>query len=111
MDKIKSLFIKYKDIISYLFFGGVTTVINWGTYTICVSLLDISINISNIIAWFMAVAVAYITNKLFVFHSKEMSFKGLMKEIGLFFIVYRYSFRRTALLRFQFYRHNRPSVC
>ena len=84
MCKIKELFNKYKDIIIYLFFGGVTTGVNWVTYTICVSLLNISINISNVIAWVMAVAVAFITNKLFVFNSKSFNFKILIKEISLF---------------------------
>lgn len=85
MNKIKSLFNKYKDIIMYLFFGGITTVVNWATYTLCVSLLNISVNISNIIAWFMAVVIAFITNKLFVFHSKNFDAKTLIKEISLFF--------------------------
>lgn len=84
LDKIKELLQKYRHIISYLFFGAATTGVNWVTYTICVS-VTANINLSNVIAWFCAVIFAYITNKLFVFHSREKSAVGLIKEIGLFF--------------------------
>jgi putative flippase GtrA len=84
MTNIKAIFNKYKDVIAYLFFGGVTTLVNWVTYTICVSLLDVSVNISNVVAWIMAVLVAFVTNKYFVFNSKSFKFKILLKEFGLF---------------------------
>lgn len=84
MEKIKSLFVKYKEVISYLFFGGLTTVVSWGSYALFEKLCGMSINLSNIFSWVCAVIFAYITNKLFVFNSKEKSTKGLLKEIGLF---------------------------
>lgn len=31
-EKIKSLYKKYEDIILYVFFGGLTTVVSWGTH-------------------------------------------------------------------------------
>ena len=35
MDKIKALVLKYKEQILYVFFGGLTTLINWGAYALC----------------------------------------------------------------------------
>ena len=84
MEKIKSLFIKYREVISYLFFGGLTTVVSWGSYALFAKLFELSINVSNILSWICAVTFAYVTNKLFVFNSKEKSTTGLLKEIGLF---------------------------
>lgn len=73
---------RLKELISYIFWGGVTTVVNWGTYALCAGLLSITPNVSNIISWIAAVAVAYITNKLFVFENKSWDDFG--KELGLF---------------------------
>lgn len=84
MNKIKCFIKTHMDIISYLFFGVLTTLTNWITYTICVSTFDMSITISNILAWVIAVIFAYITNKIFVFHSKDTSLKGLLSEITMF---------------------------
>ncbi len=83
-NRLKELLGKYWHILSYLFFGAATTGVNWLVYTACVSLSG-RINLSNVLAWFCAVVFAYITNKLFVFRSREASAGGILKEIGLFF--------------------------
>lgn len=74
------LFLKYKEIISYLFFGEATTAVNWIIYILCVKLLRIDMTLGNAVAWCSAVAFAYITNKLFVFESKSLTFKETAKE-------------------------------
>lgn len=84
MKKIKELVLQYREIISYLFFGGLTTVVSWGSYALFERLFNLSINTSNLLSWILAVAFAYVTNKIFVFQSKEKTAKGLFKEIGLF---------------------------
>lgn len=38
--------------------------------------------ISNIIAWIVGVAFAYITNRLWVFESKTSEFKEVLRELG-----------------------------
>ncbi len=73
---------KIKELVSYVFWGGVTTLVNWAVYAFCVRWLKVSPNISNVISWIAAVAVAYISNKLFVFENK--SFKNVGREICLF---------------------------
>ena len=42
--------------------------------------------VNNVIAWFVAVVFAYITNKLWVFDSKSWKFKVLLKEVPEFFL-------------------------
>ena len=56
-----------RDIISYIFFGGLTTVVNYLIYLPVYNMLGLSAALSNAIAWVVAVAFAYVTNKLFVF--------------------------------------------
>ena len=79
MKKIKDLFIKYQEIISYLIFGVLTTVISLATYYLLVdTILDPKrgFEIANIISWIAAVTFAYFTNRKYVFKSnKEKSLK------------------------------------
>lgn len=42
--------------------------------------------ISNIIAWIVGVAFAYITNRLWVFESKTSEFKEILRELGQFIV-------------------------
>ena len=84
MAKIKALIEKYWDILSYLFFGGLTTVVNYIVYLPCYNWLGISAAVSNVIAWIFAVVFAYLTNKPFVFRSHDWSAKTVIPEFGKF---------------------------
>jgi len=75
------IFQKYKETILYLIFGVLTTLINIVTYAFCTRILGVNYYISNIIAWFVAVLFAYITNKLYVFESKSIEYKYVIKEL------------------------------
>lgn len=86
---LKNLFIKYKEIIMYLIMGVATTAVSWVTYGASVSIINVgseitNIFIANIIAWILAVAFAYITNKIFVFESRSWKPAFVLKECALF---------------------------
>ncbi len=81
MKKIKELFIKYKEIITYVIFGVLTTVVSWGSYTVFVNALSMPVFVGNLLSWICAVAFAYITNKLWVFESKSWKPSVIGKEI------------------------------
>ena len=83
-DKLRTLMKKHWDIITYLFFGGLTTVVNYLIYLPCYNLLGISASVSNVIAWVVAVAFAYLTNKPFVFCSHDWSAKTVLPELTKF---------------------------
>lgn len=84
MEKIKALIVKYYDVLAYLFFGVLTTVVNYLIYLPCFNFLHIPASISNMIAWVGAVAFAYLTNKPFVFKSYDWSMKTVLPELGKF---------------------------
>lgn len=71
-----------KEVVSYLFFGVMTTVVNLLVYNFFNKFVDVMV--SNVIAWVAAVVFAFVTNKLFVFESKSWSPKVLAKEIPSF---------------------------
>lgn len=94
MKEIKKLYLKYKEIINYLIFGILTTIVSLLTYYILVfTILNpnnaIELQIANIISWITCVTFAYITNRKYVFNSKD---KKITKEIIKF-----YSSRLTTL--------------
>lgn len=81
METIKNLIRKYWDILSYLFFGALTTLVNFIVYFPCYNWLHLSASVSNVIAWVVAVAFAYVTNKPFVFKSHDWSLKVVGPEL------------------------------
>ncbi len=84
MNTLKALFHQYHDLISYLFFGVLTTVVNYIVYLPCYNILHLSGSVSNMIAWVFAVAFAYLTNKPFVFKSHDWSAKTVIPELSKF---------------------------
>ena len=83
-EKIRGLIEKYWDIISYLFFGVCTTIVNYIIYLPCYNILGMSATVSNMIAWVVAVAFAYLTNKPFVFKSNDWSRQTVIPELTKF---------------------------
>ncbi|MBQ6948249.1 MAG: GtrA family protein, partial [Firmicutes bacterium] len=75
---------KQSELISYAIFGVATTVVSMVVYGVCNSAFEMHYLISNIISWVIAVAFAYITNKMFVFKTRGMGFAQLKREITLF---------------------------
>ena len=84
VDRIVALVKRYWDILAYLFFGVLTTVVNYVVYLPCYNLLGLSAVVSNGIAWVVAVAFAYLTNKPFVFRSHDWSWKTVGPELAKF---------------------------
>ena len=81
---LKKLYQKYADILTYLVFGVLTTVVNYVVYIPCYNLLHLGGAASNAIAWMAAVAFAFLTNKPFVFKSHDWSAKVVLPELTKF---------------------------
>lgn len=84
LNKILSLYRKYEDIILYLFFGVLTTLVNFLVYYPLYNLCGLSATVSNVIAWAVAVAFAFVTNKPFVFKSHDWSVSTVWPELTKF---------------------------
>ena len=83
---MKNLIKKYEEIIKYLIFGVLTTLVSIGSYYI-LSLFfylenDILFVLANILSWMLAVLFAYITNKKYVFKSSNSKIKEFLKFIA-----------------------------
>lgn len=81
METVRTLFKKHRDILLYLFFGCVTTLVNYIVFFVLYNWAQLSGALSNGIAWAAAVAVAFVTNKPFVFKSHDWSARTLLPEL------------------------------
>ncbi|MEG2002214.1 MAG: GtrA family protein [Clostridia bacterium] len=87
IDFIKRMFIKYKEIITYAFFGVLTTAVNYGVYVLLTRVFQISETtvLPNGIAFVVSVIFAYFTNRKWVFNSQVSGVAGVAKEFATFF--------------------------
>lgn len=83
-QKLKLLVKSHWDIVTYLVFGVLTTVVNYLVYLPVYNLLHLSASVSNAMAWVVAVAFAYLTNKPFVFKSNDWSKETVIPELCKF---------------------------
>ena len=83
---MKKLFEKYREIIMYLIFGALTTLVSLLSYSLFVSLLSLSITAASALSWVIAVSFAFVTNKQFVFKSRSREKKTVLKELVSFFL-------------------------
>lgn len=99
MKKILNLYKKYEEIINYLIFGVLTTLVNFIVYFVCRKVFHIVYMISKAIAWIIAVLFAYITNRKFVFEDKS---DNLINEIYQFYKYRVFSLGIELLLMYVF---------
>ena len=84
MLKIKELLNKYREMILYLIFGALTTVVSFVAQWLFKDVIVMPYAwLTTSIAWFCSVLFAFVTNKLIVFESKKK--QGFFKEISLFY--------------------------
>lgn len=69
MIKIKELFKKYRELITYVIVGGMTTVVNFVIYRIDM-MFNMNMTLNLVISWIAAVLFAYFANRIVVFQSK-----------------------------------------
>ncbi|WP_080146770.1 GtrA family protein [Marinilactibacillus piezotolerans] len=84
MKQIKSLYFKYQEVIDYLFFGVLATIVNIGVFYVFDTLLDTPYLFANAISIIAAILFAFVTNKKYVFKSTSTSTKEAFREFYLF---------------------------
>lgn len=79
------LFQKQRSFVLYVAFGILTTVINVTSYAGMVS-INWNVQVAVVISWILAVAVAYIRNRKWVFNSQAFTALEILREIFSFFV-------------------------
>lgn len=80
MNWIINILKKYREVIAYLFFGVLTTAVNWIVYFPMHNAAHFSATLSTVIAWAVAVVFAFFTNKPFVYQSTDWSKSVVLPE-------------------------------
>ncbi len=81
LEKMKVLYGKKQEVIDYLIFGALTTAVNWVTFQLLNAVLMVPWGAANTVAWIVSVVFAYITNRRYVFRSKNQK---ILREFLLF---------------------------
>lgn len=76
---------KNKEVIRYLFFGGLAFLVSVGTFWLLNVVLGIGELIANVFSWIITVTFAFITNKLWVFEAETVGCKNFLKQMVSFF--------------------------
>lgn len=71
---------RYKEILLYLFFGGLTTLLSIILFWVFTVPLGMSALSGNVIDWIICVLFAYFTNRTWVFKDKAKDSKGILRE-------------------------------
>lgn len=82
LSKLAPFYKKHKDVLLYLFFGALTTLVSIGTFQLFLFLTGAMI--ANIPSWIAAVTFAYVTNRTWVFPSKAEG-GGIFREAFAFY--------------------------
>lgn len=84
MEKIKQLWKKYEEAISYLFWGGIAFFLSMALFYFFANILDLYEQIANSLSWVLCVVFTYFTNRIFVFKSKSKGLAGMGMEFVSF---------------------------
>ncbi len=85
ISKIKKIYNEHKELILYLIFGVMTTAVSYISYAVFYYAVTKSGFASNVFSWIISVTFAFITNKIFVFESKDFSFGKFFAEFMSFY--------------------------
>ncbi len=97
LKRFEPFYREHKEVLLYLLFGGLTTVVsvifyalpmmalNFGEGNILGLHIDFDVTIANIISWICAVTFAYVTNRAWVFENKAHGGGAVAKECAAFF--------------------------
>ena len=84
IKKIMDLYDNYQEMVNYIFFGGLTTLVNIVVFFLLDTGLGWPYLIANAIAIVVSILFAYVTNKIWVFQSKTENFQETFYEFTKF---------------------------
>lgn len=82
--KCAGLLERYREVLNYLFFGVLTTLVNLVGYFVLTRAFGVNYMASTAVAWALSVLFAYITNKIWVFESRDTSPGVVLRELVSF---------------------------
>lgn len=81
LNRIVTLLRKHRELVSYVFWGVMTTIVNYVVYFLLTEGLQVYYLTGNVIAWAISVLFAYFVNKLYVFQSRDWAWRVALREL------------------------------
>lgn len=81
VEKIFDIYKQFKEQILYIVFGVLTTAINIVSFFALTRVIGLGLILSNIIAWILSVLFAFVTNKIYVFDSRNYTAPVVLREL------------------------------
>ena len=85
LKRFYPVYVQYKEILLYLFFGGLTFIVSIASYAFFELAAGFTPLIANVFSWVLAVSFAYITNRIWVFEDTASGLGNIIREIASFF--------------------------
>lgn len=82
---MRTLFENYRELILYVFFGGLTTLVDWASYWLMTDLLHVPYMAAAFLSQVFSILFAYVTNRRFVFESRVRGVRAVAVEMVKFF--------------------------
>ena len=76
---------KYKEMLLYLFFGGLSFIVSIATYALFNVGMNINELIANVLSWIITVMFAFLTNRVWVFQSPTNGVAEFVKQMFVFY--------------------------
>ena len=85
MRPFRGFYTAHKEVLLYLLFGGLTTLVSILTFGLFTGRLGLDPLWANVLSWIIAVLFAYVTNRTWVFAAKADTKAGIAREMASFF--------------------------
>lgn len=85
MEKMKALLLRYRELILYVVFGGLTTLVSIASYWVIVDFLHVHYMAATVLSWVISVTFAYLTNRRWVFQSRASGARAILREAVSFY--------------------------
>ena len=76
---------KNKEILLYLFFGGLTFIVSIASYAFFNISMQMNALIANVLSWILAVLFAFFTNRIWVFDAQTKGVSAFFAQMASFF--------------------------
>lgn len=85
LNIFEPFYIKHKEVLLYLLFGGLTFIVSIGSYAVLTIPFRMNELVANVVSWILAVSFAYVTNRIWVFNAPTKTMNEFFRQLVAFF--------------------------
>lgn len=86
LRKAKPFYSRHREVLLYLFFGGLAFLVNIGTFWLFHDVVRLHELVANVISWIITVLLAFFTNRVWVFAADSRTADAFWRQMAAFFV-------------------------